>query len=258
MNDMPSYETEDASSDASESLVDALLLNRLQAIDLTLMQLQEKLRRLPALKTIQIAQAEKKRIARRILNLTGMMKDLEIEMKDLDATRAQIEKDTKRHTQQIHENASDHRALADAELALSNLAKRRDKTDYTAAQVVSQLDALKKEMGELKDKEEKCTQGLASAQTHVTQTTTEMRAEVKKLQEERERCVTELGEELYHCYTQAQNQFRGLAVEKLEGSKPSICRVELQPSALASLNEDPSAVQRCPYCRRILLVEKQR
>lgn len=220
------------------------------------MQLQEKLKSLPALKTIKLSQAERKEIASHCLDLTAKMKDLKTEANDLGATRSQIEEDKERLTQQIQDNPSDHRALADAELALSNLEKKRDKTDYALSQVNSQLDALNKEMERYKKRDEALVQTLDDAQNQVTQTTTQMRAEVKKLQEEKVRCVNELDEEQYHCYTQAQEQFRGLAVEKLEGSKPSVCRVELQPSALASIQEDTSAVQKCPYCRRILLVEK--
>lgn len=258
VNDFSSYRNEGFFHEpSSESSVDASFLDRLQTIDLTLMQLQEKLKALPALKTIKLAQIEKKKVAKRCLDLTGKIKDLKMETADFEATCTQIEEDRERLTQQIQNNPSDHRALANAELALSDLAKKRDKIDYVSAQVSSQLLVLQEEMNQLKKKDEQLTQALANAQLQVEQATTEMRSKVRGLHKERECLVSQLGVGLYDSYTEAQAQFKGLAVEKLEGSKPSVCRVELQTSALASLNEDDSAIQRCPYCRRILLIQKQ-
>lgn len=258
MNDFSSHINEGFSHEPSyESSVDAGFLNRLQTIDLTLMQLQEKLKGLPALKTIKLAQTEKKKVAKRCLDLTGKIKDLKTETADFEATRTQIEVDRERLTQQIQNNPSDHRALANAELALSDLAKKRDKIDYVSEQASSQLRALQEEMNQLKKKDEQLTQALTNAHMQVEQATTEMRSKVRDLHKERECLVSQLGEDLYDSYTEAQAQFKGLAVEKLEGSKPSVCRVELQPSALASLNDDASAIQKCPYCRRILIIQKQ-
>lgn len=258
MNDFSSHINEGFSHEpSSESSVDASFLDRLQTIDLTLMQLQERLKGLPALRTIKLAQTEKKKVAKCCLDLTGKIKDLEIETDDFEATRTQIEEDSERLTQQIQNNPSDHRALANAELALSDLAKKREKIDYVSAQASSQLLALQEEMNQLKKKDEQLTQALANARMQVEQATTEMRSKVRDLNKEREYLVSQLGEDLYDSYTEAQAQFKGLAVEKLEGSKPSVCRVELQPSALASLNDDASAIQKCPYCRRILLIQKQ-
>ncbi len=258
MNDFSSHISKGFPRESfSESSVDASFLDRLQTIDLTLLQLQEKLKGLKAIKTIKLAQTEKRKVAKRCLDLTGKIKDLEIETGDFKVRRAQIEEDRERLTQQIQDNPSDHRALANAELALSDLAKKRDKIDYVSAQTSSQLLALQDEMNQLKSKDDQLTQALANAQMQAEQATTEMRSQVKDLHKEREGIVSQLGPTLYDSYTEAQAQFKGLAVEKLEGSKPSVCRVELQPSALASLNEDVSAIQRCPYCRRILLIQKQ-
>ena len=53
----------------------------------------------------------------------------------------------------------------------------------------------------------------------------------------------------------AAKRFGGLAVEKLEGNVPSVCRVKLQPSLFSDLKHAGSIAE-CPYCHRLLVTEE--
>ena len=66
---------------------------------------------------------------------------------------------------------------------------------------------------------------------------------------------TVLPDSLHEAYAVASKQFRGLGVEELEGSTPSLCRMALTE---ASLNEvkRTKGVTTCPYCHRILIVDE--
>ena len=57
-------------------------------------------------------------------------------------------------------------------------------------------------------------------------------------------------------YTAARTRFRGLAVERLEGNVPSVCRMALQESSMDELRR-AEGVTECPYCHRILVTDAE-
>ena len=54
--------------------------------------------------------------------------------------------------------------------------------------------------------------------------------------------------------TSAAKQFRGLAVETIQGNIPTICHTALQASSMSDLNHDGSEIAHCPYCHRLLVL----
>ena len=54
-------------------------------------------------------------------------------------------------------------------------------------------------------------------------------------------------------YEKASKQFGHLAVEKLEGTVPSICRMSLQSSSMSDLRH-ADEVTECPYCHRLMVI----
>ena len=77
---------------------------------------------------------------------------------------------------------------------------------------------------------------------------------VKSLAAERERIVASLPATLVASYEAARKRFGGVAVETLEGNRPSACRVALQPSSFTDIRRSGADVTTCPYCKRILVV----
>ena len=71
---------------------------------------------------------------------------------------------------------------------------------------------------------------------------------------ERERIVASLPATLVASYEAARKRFGGVAVETLEGNRPSACRVALQPSSFTDIRRSGAEVTTCPYCKRILVV----
>ena len=49
-------------------------------------------------------------------------------------------------------------------------------------------------------------------------------------------------------------QFRGLAVETIQGNIPTVCHTALQASSMSDLNHDGSEITHCPYCHRLLVL----
>ena len=67
--------------------------------------------------------------------------------------------------------------------------------------------------------------------------------------------IETLDEDTLARYDAAAKRFGGLAVEKLEGNVPSVCRVKLQPSLFSDLKHAGSIAE-CPYCHRLLVTEE--
>lgn len=238
-----------------DSIADALSLKRLQEIDLALLQMQEELKGLPAYHALKKAQARMKSIASVKSNLLGRRKDAEMHLNELREKRTHNDADIERQKENLKNNASNHRVIQDAERSLSNLAKTQDKIDYAYAQTKDELSKIEADEHKTHIQEDVLEKEIAALNKAISDKTTTMQEEVRRLRIERKTCVDGLDEEVYKHYVQASKDFNGLAVETLKDNKPSICRVVLQPSALATLREDESLIQTCPYCRRILIVQ---
>lgn len=246
MSDMP---------EINDTYADALSLMRLQEIDLALLKMKDQLKNLPAFPKIKAENAAKKRIASEKLKLTGKRKDLEIEASDLEKSRKKTEDEVEQQSKMLRENSSDHRIIADVERSLSNLAKAQDKIDFQYEKVLADLQTIEFAEAKLLEQEQVLDKDLVELNASLENTTSTMQAEAKRLNAERARCVADIDEDLYKRYQKGSQVFRGLGVEVLKGNKPSICRVELQPSGLAEIEHDKSCVQECPYCRRILITK---
>ena len=82
------------------------------------------------------------------------------------------------------------------------------------------------------------------------------RSEIVELTRERERVATQLEAGLLERYESARKRFKGLAVERLRGNVPSVCRVKLQPSQFHDLAHGEEITE-CPYCHRILITSEE-
>ena len=83
-----------------------------------------------------------------------------------------------------------------------------------------------------------------------------LRAEIVRLSHERDDLTGRLAPELLERYEAARKRFKGLAVERLRGNVPSVCRVKLQPSHFHDLSQGEEITE-CPYCHRILITSEE-
>ena len=73
---------------------------------------------------------------------------------------------------------------------------------------------------------------------------------------ERDELAARLPSGLLERYEAARRRFKGLAVERLRGNVPSVCRVSLQPSQFHDLAQGDEITE-CPYCHRILITSEE-
>ncbi|WP_028264256.1 zinc ribbon domain-containing protein [Atopobium fossor] len=230
---------------------DALL--RLQEVDLELIRTKRALAALPQKEKIKKIKQAAKSLSSELTKLVGARKDVQIDLDDNRATHQHMldlveEVSTKVST------TSDYRAIADLEAQLTHLAKRIERLDFEKA-------ALDKDLAKLQESEAKaCALGRklqSEAQIQADaykQATADITASITNLNEEREQLVSKLDTELLEKYNTAVQRFGGLAVEKLVGNNPSICRVSLQPSSYADIRAQNTEITTCPYCHRMLVV----
>lgn len=226
-------------------------LLRLQQLDLELSRIRKTAEELPQRAKINAARAAQKKLNSELNKIVGERKDLETEINDLEVHKKFL---TDKVTEVQGLAPTDFRSTKDIEYSLSSLAKKLEKVDFDNEKIVARLEVVEKAEAnarkladQLKNEEAQLTEAFKLA-------TAELQQQVRSIGAEREQLVSALGEETYNTYMSASKRFGGLAVEQLEGNRPSVCRVNLQPSSFADIRRSKAEITTCPYCKRMLIV----
>ena len=227
---------------------EASALLRLQEIDLELMRTKKTAEALPQRQKVAAARAAAKKVAGELTKIVGQRKDLEIELNELEDSK----KFFSGKVTEIQEGTynQDFRSAQELDFTLSTLAKKIEKCDYDTEHLLPRLETAEraeKNARALADRLEKEVASFKEAMEQIT-------SRVKSLAAERERIVASLPATLVASYEAARKRFGGVAVETLEGNRPSACRVALQPSSFTDIRRSGAEVTTCPYCKRILVV----
>ena len=235
---------------------EATSLLRLQEIDLSLMRLRKAADQLPQRAKVAAARAASKKVASELTKIVGQRKDVEIDLADLDERKERLTAKVS-EVQGDAPSASDHRAAQDLENSLSSLAKKLEKVDFDSERLLEQLETIERAERNARSLADR----LAAEEQAQTKAWREAAADITRqageLKDERERVAGAISPELMATYEAASKRFGGLAVETLEGNRPSACRVALQPSSFSDIRRSSSDITTCPYCRRILVVSRE-
>lgn len=230
---------------------DALL--RLQEVDLELIRTKRAFAALPHQDKIRKIKQAAKSLTAELTKLVGARKDVQIDLDDNRATHQHM-LDLVEEVSAKMRTTSDYRAIADLEAQLTHLAKRIERLDFEKV-------ALDKDLAKLQQSEAKAhalgrkLQHEAQAQADAyKKASADTEAMLAKLTNERAQLLVQLDANLLEKYKAASKRFDGLAVEKLVGNNPSICRVSLQPSSYADIRAQNTEITTCPYCHRMLIV----
>lgn len=230
---------------------EAANLLRLQEIDLELTRIRNTAESLPQRAKVSAAQAAKKQVQAKLNKIVGERKDLETDLNDLEVHKKFLE--NKVSEVQGLEN-TDFRSTKDIEYSLSSLAKKLEKNKFDSDAVTERLEKVESAENNARallnrlDNEEQ--EQIASFKQALAQ----LKARIEDLGAERKEVVGSLSKETLSTYEVAAKRFSGLAVEKLEGNCPSICRVKLQTSSYTDIRNSKADICTCPYCKRMLVV----
>lgn len=224
----------------------------LQSCELDLARAKKELADLPALAELAKKRKSHARLKAEALKLMAQRKDAETDLADLDAEeRACHEGVAAASARPL--DSGDYRQVQALEEELSGYAKRLDKASYARREAVAALDAAR-------DRERQLNDYIARFEAGIVADTKAARAAAAEIQERIERdaarrddLLKALPRDAADAYRAACRRFKGLAVERLDGQVPSICRTTLTPASLDRLHR-AGEVAECPYCHRIIVL----
>lgn len=228
-------------------------LLKLQETDLELERERIALNNLPLIAELAKKRSAHAKLKAEATRLLAARKDVQIALDDLnEAERACHEAVEAARTRPI--DASDHRALLDLEEELSLIAKRLDKIEFDRPSARQAL-ALARE------REQKLSDYIARFEASIIEDTKAARSQAADLQSSidelirrREHLLGRLPEDVRDLYERGLSRFKGLAVERIEGNVPTVCRTALQPASMDALRHARDIAE-CPYCHRIIVLD---
>lgn len=235
---------------------EALALMKLQELDLELLKCASTLASMPQqarLKTIALAA---KKVKGELTGIVGQRKDVELEIADLEASLAHYHEKTAEIQASADEGAYTHRQVRDIEQQLTSLAKHIEKAEFSVGPLREKLERLERAEKNARLTAEKLERERAATEESLASGSSSIRSQIVELSRERERVAANVTAEHLSAYEVARKRFKGLAVERLRGNVPSVCRVKLQPSQFHDLAHGDEITE-CPYCHRMLITSEE-
>ena len=229
-------------------------LVRLQEIDLELMRDRATLQKMPQAKKVAAVKAAKKKLAADYKRLFGQLKDCDMELEENEGKQGECQDKIEAVKSNYASGNSGYRAARDAEAHLTALAKNLEKLEFRHGELEKERERLEHAEKNARDLDQKLTEEGKAQIASYQEETREIHERMEALGQEREHCLRNISEDVKAKYAAASKRFSGLAVERLKGNVPTICRVKLQPAAYGDLERCP-AITECPYCHRLLVTE---
>ena len=225
----------------------------LQEVDIELSQLKDKLAQLPELKDLAKKRRALAAAKEELLKVVALRKDAETDLADLAEEEAEYRRRVDEAQKSV--DSSDYHRVQNLEIELSNLAKWLDKVTFDQRSCTARLEETSAREQKGREFIEKLEAAIIRSGKVARAAATDLQNDIAELERRREKLTRQLPDSLHEAYAVASKQFRGLGVEKLEGSTPSLCRMALTE---ASLNEvkRTKGVTTCPYCHRILIADE--
>lgn len=227
----------------------------LQETDLSLMRAQASLDKMPEVAELARKRASHRKLKADATRLMALRKDAQTEVADLAEERRQVEASVGA-VQRSAGSSTDYQEVKRLEAELSSLAKRLDKISFSSKAAASKLEELQAKKEALARYIERFEKALLEDAKAVREKASDLIAVVDELKAQRATLRDRLPEDVLAAYDDASAKFGGLAVERLQGNKPTVCRVSLQASSMADLKHE-GAVTTCPYCHRILVRDSE-
>lgn len=231
-------------------------LVRLQEVDLELLKHASTLSAMPQRKRLQTIELAARKVATELKGIVGQRKDAETEIADAEEALAHYRKKTVEVQAAADAGEHTHREIRDFEQQLTSLAKRIEKSEYTLRPLREQLERLERAERNARATSERLEAERTATEAALADGSSSLRAEIVRLSNERSDLAGRLAPELLERYEVARKRFKGLAVERLHGNVPSVCRVKLQPSQFHDLSQSEEITE-CPYCHRILITSEE-
>ncbi len=228
-------------------------LLRLQEIDLQLMRDSHALRQMPQQKRLAALAQAKKKLKSELQKIVGQRKDAQMELDDNEERHIRL----LQIMDEVREKAqeSGYREVGDIESQLTSLAKKVEKLEFAHGELQASLGKLEKAEANARALGYRLDSEGEELEASYKRDSADIMARVRELARERKAVLAQLSPQTARTYDEKSKRFGGLAVERLQGNVPSVCRVKLQPSQYGDLRRAGEPIAECPYCHRMLVVE---
>ncbi len=226
-------------------------LLELQEIDLTLMRDKEQLQNLPEIAELARRRKLYLKLKGDATKLYAQRKDAEIDLQDLDVREQKLHEGVEQARREV--DMDDYRQVQQLEITLSDFAKKLDRVEFERREAHGKLDSIQSEDATLAENIKKVESSIVAMTKQARTHATEIQETIDKNGRKRSMLFDGLDSSLAKAYEKASKQFGHLAVEKLEGNVPSICRMSLQSSSMSDLRH-ADEVTECPYCHRLMVI----
>lgn len=223
----------------------------LQETDLALARDKASLADMPEIKQLAAKRKTYLKLKNEMTKIYAQRKDLDIELEDLDRMQREAEEGIAA-AQERGIDSSDYHQVQDLEIELSNYAKQLDKVAFNRKDVE---DRRKKAVAREEHAQEvikQYEQGVISETKAAREKAAQLQESISAGEKERTALAATLDHDVLVRYEASLKRFRGLAVERLVGNMPSVCRMALQASSMSDLKHE-GEVATCPYCGRMLI-----
>ena len=237
-------------------MTETTALLALQDLDLKLLRCASTLASMPQQGRLKTIEAARKKVASELTGIVGQRKDAEMEISDLRQSLAHYHEKTAEVQAAADSGQHTHREISAFEQQLTSLAKHIEKAEYFLGPAQERLERLERAERNARHTAERLEEERTATQRSLDEASASLRAQIVELTHERDRTAAVVSEGHLAAYESARKRFKGLAVERLEGNVPSVCRVKLQPSSFHDIARGDDITE-CPYCHRILITSEE-
>lgn len=226
-------------------------LLELQEIDLTLMRDKEQLQNLPEIAELARRRKLYLKLKGDVTKLYAQRKDVEIDLQDLDVREQKLHEGVEQARREV--DMDDYRQVQQLEITLSDFAKKLDRVEFERKEAHGKLDSIQSDDATLAENIKKVENSIVAMTKQARTHAADIQEAIDKNERKRSMLFDGLDISVAKAYEKASKQFGHLAVEKLEGTVPSICRMSLQSSSMSDLRH-ADEVTECPYCHRLMVI----
>ena len=226
-------------------------LLELQEIDLTLMRDKEQLQNLPEIAELARRRKLYLKLKGDVTKLYAQRKDVEIDLQDLDVREQKLHEGVEQARREV--DMDDYRQVQQLEITLSDFAKKLDRVEFERKEAHDKLDSIQSDEATLAENIKKVENSIVAMTKQARTHAADIQEAIDKNERKRSMLFDGLDISVAKAYEKASKQFGHLAVEKLEGNVPSICRMSLQSSSMSDLRH-ADEVTECPYCHRLMVI----
>lgn len=230
-------------------------LIKLQETDLSLDRERKTLKNLPLIAELAKKRASYAKLKAEATRMLAARKDAQIAVDDLDDAERSCH-EAIRAAQARPLDASDYRAVRDLEEELSLLAKKLDKIAFDRPAVREALTVASEREQKLNDYIKRFEAAIIEDTKAARAQAASLQASIDELERRREHLLERLPHDLRQAYERGLERFKGLAVERIEGNTPTVCRCALQPASMDVLRH-AHEVAECPYCHRLIVLNEE-